>query len=95
MENTTPKHTPGPWKKHESVQTGEFFVTAGEQDQIHIARTGRHDETSRCDARLIAAAPELLEALEELYDSVDSCVEFTPEKLWKARMAIAKAKGEQ
>ncbi|AZY49613.1 hypothetical protein [Bordetella avium] len=41
------------------------------------------------------AAPELLEALRELYESLDSCVDLTPERMWKARAAIAKATGEQ
>jgi hypothetical protein len=79
-------HTPGPWRakpwsKHE-VQI--------------VARVDGKDTlvTGYClpdDARLIAAAPELLEALQQLYGAIDSCVELTPQRLAKARAAIAKA----
>jgi hypothetical protein len=34
------------------------------------------------------------QALENLYNSVDSCMELTPEVMLKARAALAKAKGE-
>jgi len=50
------------------------------------------------DARLIAAAPDLLEALQELYHLIDSTHDgervFTTEMQKKAKAAIAKAKGE-
>jgi hypothetical protein len=50
------------------------------------------------NARLIAAAPEILEALREiaeLADKVDSWQSFPPEPIQKAYAAIAKATGEQ
>lgn len=37
---------------------------------------------------------ELLEALEKLYNSIDSCIDLTPELLNKCSSAIKKAKGE-
>ena len=40
------------------------------------------------------AAPDLLEALESLFDAVDSCVELTPKVMEQARAAIAKARGQ-
>ena len=43
--------------------------------------------------RMRAAAPELLAALQSLYNSVDSSVELTPEVMRAARAAIAKATG--
>jgi hypothetical protein len=50
------------------------------------------------DAHLIAAAPDLLEALQELYHLIDSAHDgervFTTEMQKKAKAAIAKAKGE-
>lgn len=53
------KHTPGPWELHESVT--HVRVVAADRENIWF-------EDKRCprvieDARLIAAAPELLEAL--------------------------------
>ena len=38
--------------------------------------------------------PELLEALLDLYNALDSCIELTPKVLAKARAALAKARGE-
>lgn len=61
------KHTPGPWfVDHKSP----FLVRAGDDiDGRHIAHIGPANYTPRFDvdepnARLIAAAPDLLEALE-------------------------------
>jgi len=45
------------------------------------------------DAKLIAAAPELLDALNDLYNSIDSCMDLTPAVLEKSRKAINKALG--
>ena len=48
------------------------------------------------NARLIAAAPELLEALEKLVSLIDAGEgTWTLEEQQKARAAIAKAKGEE
>lgn len=56
--------TPGPWKTHVfEPETGkQHFVTAGLQDQIPIAKTGRWDLASAADARAIAALPQLVAA---------------------------------
>lgn len=64
------EHTPGPWQAEEASVRGitqEWFVRV-DGDDIAIAsdirdRNGNHSEAN---ARLIAAAPELLEALEDL-----------------------------
>lgn len=37
------------------------------------------------------ADPDLLEALQSLYNSVDSCIDLTPEVMIKAKKAIEKA----
>lgn len=52
-------------------------------------------EDAIADARLIAAAPELLEALELLAAGVENSVSDTYIPLVKARAAIAKATGEK
>jgi hypothetical protein len=55
-------------------------------------------EKRRCDMlaekRIRDAAPDLLAALERLYNAVDSATELTPQVLEQARAAIRKAKGE-
>jgi hypothetical protein len=109
-------HTPGPWEAAESYGRGD-----DEQVMIHGAKIGamrqciaitcrrsRHEEQYRitADARLIAAAPEMLEALEAAHrelltvlDSINREVvhhdgdEFH-ERLQRIEAAIAKAKGE-
>lgn len=40
---------------------------------------------------LLAAAPDLFDALVKLYTSIDSCIELTPAILKEAKMAILKA----
>ena len=80
------KHTPGPWVVsdlvRQSVEIGASVV------RLPI---GKHDAA---DARLIAAAPDLLEALEAMVEDVDNNAPGTFSGVQKARTAIAKAKGE-
>ena len=79
-------HTPGPWfvsdLVRQSVEIGASVV------RMPI---GKHDAA---DARLIAAAPELLEALEAMVDDVDNDAPGAFSGVQKARTAIAKAKGK-
>lgn len=84
-------HTPGPWKY---IAYDDDVVTDDERFSI----VGHHASVLEDDARLIAAAPELLEALEEMVDLFDGLVsgEYQPDSFTTqpARAAIAKAKGE-
>ena len=94
-------HTPGPWKVAENLfgNTASYEVYAnvetksGKGGYTRICQITPRDQ--KANARLIAAAPELLEALERLayictlpgvYPHVEGHVEL-------ARAAIAKAKG--
>ena len=90
------KHTPGPWfVDHKSP----FLVRAGDDiDGRHIAHIGPANYTPRFDvdepnAKLIAAAPDLLEALSEIINDGGKFV-MTNETHRKARAAIARARGE-
>ena len=93
---TTTKHTPGPWLRggHNLVYTLENGVNEM-TIQIHH-RNGGTD----LDARLIAAAPALLEALEALLavegiiDPTDDECAATQSANDKARAAIKLARGE-
>ena len=81
-------HTPGPWL---FVQGGSgdfpvWIVRIGNRGSITLPATAGM-ETMDADARLIAAAPELLEALERY-------VHHFGDPLKCARAAIAKATGE-
>ena len=90
------KHTPGPWK---AIPYGETIairsMAPGCWDVAAVNYTGNAESgipnaQDRADGRLIAAAPELLEALEAvvLMGSGDDY------RVWEmADKAIAKAKG--
>ena len=57
----------------------------------NVAQVMKGYKSGEADARLISAAPELLEALEDLCDWGSEC---TQDKWDKARAAIAKARGQ-
>ncbi|WP_051439464.1 hypothetical protein [Bordetella petrii] len=92
----TTKHTPGPWMVLPSVVPTQFAILTEHGVRQDVAVTYGFDHTPReANARLIAAAPELLEALEEFVHPYSSETLTEGERLEKARAAIAKAKGEQ
>jgi hypothetical protein len=84
------KHTPGPWIVARDMRgTGNMLVDGVVNAEGRgIANCGTNGEGN---ARLIAAAPDLLEALESLLnDQRDASLPA----LVRARAAIAKARGE-
>jgi hypothetical protein len=99
-------HTPGPWEVDEPHQVwapsaGEYVAITQVEDRETIPR-----DQVEANARLIAAAPELLEAIKELLEVADpdSSDGYEMEWQWRetleraqdrARAAIAKATGEQ
>lgn len=93
------KHTPGPWRIRELINGTAAIYGAGEYDivfpKLHVM--------SYADSRLIAAAPEMLEALEEAARWLDNDGDYTlNDTLCETKYdcvrvilaAIAKAKGE-
>ena len=95
------KHTPGPWNadwatglRNGSQQVIEWFVRS-DGDDVSIAAdivNPANGLPSESNARLIAAAPELLEALQELV----SWQTTAPQKyVDAAKAAIAKAIGHE
>lgn len=101
MEN---KHTPGPWEiSGSSIWNPETHraIYASGGKPIH-----KRDEEGQANARLIAAAPELLEALEALENRAVEMRKLIDPKTWaelesmatieiiNARAAIAKARGK-
>lgn len=90
------QHTPGPWCIDDFEQVGLHVamhpqkttaIRAGTKAGRLIAFLHQSDEAN---ARLIAAAPDLLAALKDLLDDID---EYVGNKFWidRARAAIAKA----
>lgn len=89
----TQKHTPGPWRtgglSGGAVFSGEKMVAAvyGDDRECNV------DKRMQANARLIAAAPELLEALRDL----DECYceagqELSREDRHRHRMTLIKAR---
>lgn len=92
------KHTPGPWRLRELNNSTLAVYGSGEYDIVFPKRNAPRD----ADARLIAAAPELLEALEEIMkceaafstDQLTFANNVIKKHVEIAQAAIAKAKGE-
>jgi hypothetical protein len=85
------KHTPGPWTIDKLAGEGVCEIVAGDDSDTYVATCYADD------APLIAAAPELLEALTVLVD-VCPCQNGCGKDdmtcaTMKARAAIAKATG--
>ena len=96
---STTKHTPGPWRYYtESQPDGCPIVGSGGPMVAMLAHSVNHPDQSdeaNANAYLIAAAPELLEALECLLAAVEQHdTPLTDPERIAARSAIAKAKGE-
>lgn len=112
------RHTPGPWSVGQQIGAGSLRIIAPKDThgQFTVAETWDIPtpdgmEAEEANARLIAAAPELLEALERLTEKVARANDLQhsrksrtiPTEDWselyqlaaEARAAIAKAKGEE
>lgn len=94
------KHTAGPWKWVELEFCGKYHAL---QDQSGVvicddgSASGEYSpeiDVNGANARLIAAAPELLEALELLETTCELGLDYDNAIRQVARAAIRKAKGE-
>lgn len=95
----TAKHTPGPWAHH-NTPTPFIYVNAGGLPICQIYTSTAHGQSMGeqfANAHLIAAAPDLLEALREIFHDVkQGAIPNDDDEWWKkASTAIAKATGEQ
>ena len=101
----TRKHTPGPWTTDEREHNDPYQhvrILGGSRAIAELwiddAPVPEYNAEQYANARLIAAAPELLEALQILLDCVTDIREinmedYCPNSLLLARAAIAKATG--
>ena len=88
-------HTPGPWTHTED---GEIIAAEGARYIVAEAFDGFPDGQYQANCRLIAAAPELLEALDRMvrWGRAQKTAEGSGfYSLEQACAAIAKARGEQ
>ena len=92
------KHTPGPWEAVGNLVRSPMVQPQGLSKGVQIAECRdayflSHTEESRANARLIAAAPELLEVAQMIL--AEDLLDFLPEEYAsKVRAAVAKATGE-
>ena len=89
-------HTPGPWAMRKPVECKdprvEFWVDANDT-QIPIADI-KSNGSPEANARLIAAAPDLLAALEVAYAALEGTTEEQDDAQDLALAALIKARGK-
>jgi hypothetical protein len=100
-DRTAQPHTPGPWSIVEYGDGDSLVIHAGDDWRVCFMATPGESpgamQRIEANARLIASAPELLEALKELLQTVDAQyragLRWDPETVERARAAIAHATG--
>ena len=100
----TDQHTPGPWRWVPEPDTASPWLDYGDlySASSEVVLSGWEDDfeegvrvNSHEDARLIAAAPELLEALETLLNCEPALMSAKERKAFAiARAVIAKVRGK-
>lgn len=87
---TDAKHTPGPWRYH-----GKSRILGPKGSIGNVFASGITHYERASNAHLIAAAPDMYEALEELERLItDQGFPYEGHMLTTCRVALAKAKGE-
>lgn len=88
------KHTPGPW---EAAHNGNYWEIVAGREFIGDTCASKHldsGDNGEANARLIAAAPDLLAALNIAVRQNSHDMQMTGEELRICAAAIAKATGE-
>lgn len=91
------KHTPGPWfvnDRYKQTKYIEARIGGGMLQEVAACGPTEVREQQEANARLIAAAPDLLDALEDAlcFLAMNGGYDYATNK---ARVAIAKATGEE
>lgn len=89
------KHTPGPW----SVYPPTKCVIGPEPERILVAEASHHRPEADANARLIAAAPDLLAACERLLALVERFDRWHPsgdaqDEIERTKEILARVKGD-
>jgi hypothetical protein len=97
MEKT--KHTPGPWRTDFNSYDNQWRVYEKNGPPIINSLFKPSGEIGEANARLIAAAPDLLEACEVLLKAAPELwgddIEKWPRLMDRVEAAIAKAEGRE
>lgn len=88
------KHTPAPWVTEQPEGKGYVWVSSSDGSRGNLATVWCADGNAMANARLMAAAPDLLEALKDSLDLITTISPLEGDTVKKARAAIAKATGE-
>ena len=92
---TQGKHTPGPWQ-YTPTNTEHVSHIIRASDGFGVATATPQGRATARNARLIAAAPDMLEALKSLVSANNSTDGMAMRKAWdNARAVIARATGEK
>lgn len=93
----TTQHTPGPWHVDECDTDARTYIQSEGDNEIANIQWGalKPDQWEQANARLIAAAPTMLDALSVIEDWImsDDTLDTNGHILRLARAAIAKARG--
>ena len=88
------KHTAAPWLIGENRYDYDLIIRSANNDPVcSVIYAGYSKAEAKANARLIAAAPELLEELKNVMDRLVDKNE-TDDSAINARAAIAKAEGQ-
>ena len=96
------QHTPGPWEIHKSMRIIGPKKKNGLHDIVCLFPAMRQAKICKVNARLIAAAPEMLSTLEKIQVAAELAIHGGSNDLFKfcelvmmnTRPIIKKAKGE-
>ena len=83
-------YTPGTWRVRRSNHSDKYRY-------VQIGKDGNYTTLDLLadDARLISAAPDLYEALQEIVDATETGWEHLDATFTRARAALKKARGER
>lgn len=91
------KHTPGPWGvEYDNADYnggGQWYNAGPAKVWFPYNVRKREEDEAHANARLIAAAPELLEALQDLVDAMTGRIDGEATAMHNALAVIAKATG--
>lgn len=87
------KHTPGPWTIDESANYASVYADQSDVLICDFNTSCGVSPQERANLDLIAAAPELLKALEYAQECIEKKINVSDDFLWELDALISKAKG--
>lgn len=85
------RHTKGPWKV---IKHSKGFEVFSKGEDVSVCEMSADDDQSLKNAHLIAAAPEMLEALTYALEIIEKKINVDDATLFRFEEIIKKARGE-